>query len=69
MKEGLYNGMTLAEIEANLHPNMIPAHRELYLNNCKEVIENETAGFNLDYCQAVRNSNFRLTEMYLIGKL
>lgn len=64
-----YNGKTLAQIEANLHPNMIPAHRRLYLDNCKEVMRNEAAGFNLDYCQTIRNSNFRLTEMYLTGKI
>lgn len=65
MKTGLYNGMTLEQIESNLHKNMIPLHREQYLNNCKEVIRNEEAGFNLDYCQAIRNTNFNLTVFYL----
>jgi hypothetical protein len=69
MGTALYNGMTLEQIENNLHPNMIPIHREQYLNNCKEVIKNENAGFNLDWCQQVRFANFLLTENYLTGKL
>jgi hypothetical protein len=63
-----YNGKTLEEIEANLHPDMPQIHRDLYLNNCKEVINNEAAGVNLDYCQTLRNSNFLLTNFYLTGK-
>jgi len=61
----LYNGKTLDQIAANLPANMPEIHREQYLNDCKFVIENETAGFNIDYCQLVRNSNFRLIEFYL----
>lgn len=68
MKTETYNGKTLEEIEANLHPDMIPLHRDQYLNNCKEVIKNESAGFNLDWCQQVRYTNFLLTEFYLTSK-
>lgn len=63
-----YNGKTLEQIADNFHPNMPQIHRELYLNNCKEVIKNEYEGFNLDYCQPLRNSNFLLTEFYITGK-
>lgn len=66
--EDTYNGMTLAQIANNFHPDMPQVHRDLYLANCKEVIRNESAGFNLDLCQSLRNSNFLLTEFYLTGK-
>jgi len=65
---GLYNGKTIEQIANNFHPDMIQLHRDQYINNCKEVIKNEEAGFNLDYCQQVRISNFLLTEFYLTGK-
>jgi hypothetical protein len=68
METELYNGKTLEQIANNFHPEMIPLHREQYLNNCKEVIKNEKAGFNLDYCQQVRYANFILIEFYLTGK-
>jgi|GEM_PF-1453992 len=61
----LYNGKTLEYIAGNFPANMPEIHREQYLANCKEVIKNESEGFNLDYCQLVRNSNFRLIEFYL----
>jgi hypothetical protein len=63
--EGLYNGRTLEEISNNFPANMIQLHKDMYLDNCKEVIKNEGEGFNLDYCQLVRYSNFLLIEFYL----
>lgn len=60
-----YNGKTLDEIANNFPPNMADCHREQYLNNCEFVFENETAGFNLDYSQLVRDTNFRLIQFYL----
>lgn len=59
-----YNGMTLQEIEKNLPANMIPQHKEDYLNNCKYVIENESKKLSLDYCQLVRNTNFNTILFY-----
>lgn len=61
----LYNGKTLEQIAANMPSNMPKIHRAQYLANCQEVINNESLGFNLDYCQQVRNANFMLISLYL----
>jgi hypothetical protein len=59
-----YNGLTLEQIKNNLPPNMAEVHKMQYLNNCKEVINNEASGFNLDYNEALRNYNFNLILFY-----
>ncbi len=66
--KGLYNGKTIEQIEDNMPDILIPAHKEMYLNNCREVIRNEAEGYNLNYCQRLRDSNFMLIEMVLTGK-
>lgn len=60
-----YNGLTLEQIKNNLPPNMAEDHKLQYLNNCKQVIQNEDSGFNLDYNEALRNYNFNLIRFYL----
>ena len=63
-----YNGMTIEEINNNLPKNMIEGHKTEYINNCKFVIKNEAAGYNIDYCQTVRNANFNLILFYMNHK-
>lgn len=65
MENLTYNGYTLEQISSRLNTKMVQAHKDEYLNNVKEVISNENAGFNLDYCQSLRNRNFLLTTIYL----
>jgi hypothetical protein len=60
----LYNGLTIAQVANNLPPDMTEEHKELYLNNCRFVVQNEYFGTNLKYCQFVRNSNFNLINFY-----
>jgi hypothetical protein len=60
-----YNGLTLEQIKLNFSPNMAEVHKMQYLNNCKQVIQNEASGFNLDYNEALRNYNFNLIRFYL----
>jgi hypothetical protein len=59
-----YNGLTLEQIKKNFPPNMAEVHQMQYLNNCKQVMENEASGFNLDYNEALRNYNFNLIRFY-----
>ena len=59
-----YNGMTILQVRNNLPSNMTQGHKELYLKNCKEVIKNQLSGFNLDYNEFLKNSNFRLIVFY-----
>jgi hypothetical protein len=59
-----YNGLTLEKIKLNFPPNMAEVHKMQYLNNCKQVINNEASGFNLDYNEALRNYNFNLILFY-----
>ena len=64
----MYNGRTLAEIENNFPLNMPEIHREIYLENCREVIKIENSGFNLNYIECVKNTNFNLINFYLNNK-
>ena len=59
-----YNGKNLEQIEKNLPASMIEEHKQLYIENCKYVINNEAQKMNLDYCQTVRNANFNLILFY-----
>ena len=43
---------------------MAEDHKIQYLNNCKQVINNEASGFNLNYNEALRNYNFNLIRFY-----
>jgi len=61
----IYNGYSIRYIISHLPKNMIKYHKKQYLKNCIEVYENETAGFNLDYCESLRNSNFNMIRFYL----
>jgi len=54
-----YHSKTLKQIKSDeLFKQMHPMHQNLYIENCLYVIQHESAGMNLDYCQLVRNSNF-----------
>lgn len=60
-----YNGYTLEEIQKNLPKNMIELHKKIYLDNCKQVIKNQLSGYNLDYNETIKNTNFNLITFYL----
>ena len=59
-----YNGYTIEQVKNNLPKNMIEEHKQLYLNNCKEVIKNNTSGTNLNQNENIKNSNFMLIQFY-----
>ena len=63
-----YNGYTLEEIQKNLPKNMIELHKKIYLDNCKQVIKNQLSGYNLDYNEAIKNTNFNIITFYLNKK-
>ena len=61
----IYNNLSIREIILNLPKNMIKLHKIDYLKNCLFVHLNESKGFNLSYCNSVRNSNNLLIKHYL----
>ena len=65
MEVNLYNGYTLEQISNNLPSNMLEIHKKQYLNNVEQVIQNQKSGFNLDYIETIKNSNFNLIQFHL----
>ncbi len=65
MEVNLYNGYTLEQISNNLPSNMLEIHKKQYLKNVKQVIQNQKSGFNLDYIETIKNSNFNLIQFHL----
>ena len=63
-EKSLYNGKTIEEIRHNLPESMPQIHRNLYLNNCKRVIECQESGYNLNEIEMIKNSNFILLQPY-----
>lgn len=63
----IYNGKSIRQIIANMHPNLraCKVHRNLYIKNCIEVFKLENAKVNLSFAECIRNSNFNLTLFYL----
>lgn len=61
----IYNGKSIRFILAHQPQGMTKTDRNWYIKNCQEVYINESAGVNLGYCQAVRNTNFNIIKNYL----
>ena len=66
-EKNTYNGKTLEQIASNLPSNMIQLHKDMYLNNCKRVIECQVSGYNLNEIEIIKNANFILHNMYYIA--
>ena len=66
-EKNTYNGKTLEQIASNLPSNMIQLHKDMYLNNCKRVIECQVSGHNLNEIEIIKNANFILHNMYYIA--
>ena len=66
-EKNTYNGKTLEQIASNLPANMIQLHKDMYLNNCKRVIECQISGYNLNEIEIIKNANFRLMDMYYMA--
>ena len=66
-EKNTYNGKTLEQIASNLPSNMIQLHKDMYLNNCKRVIECQVSGYNLNEIEIIKNANFILLNMYYIA--
>lgn len=63
----IYNGYSIRQILSKM-PNKLKQfkpHRNLYIENCILIYENEKVKMNLEYCNASRNMNFNLIKMYL----
>lgn len=43
-------------------------HKDAYLQNCKEAIAIQKSGFNLQYIESIKNTNFNLINFYLNNK-
>lgn len=67
IEQTTYNGKTLEQIENNLPSNMIQLHKDMYMNNCKKVIECQVSGYNLNEIEVIKNANFILHNMYYIA--
>lgn len=63
----IYNGYSIRQILERMPAKLraFKPHRNLYIENCILIYENENAKMNLEYCQASRNLNFNLIKMYL----
>lgn len=63
----IYNGYSIRQILSRMPPKLraLKRHRNLYIQNCILIYENELNKINIDYCEAVRNTNFNLIKMYL----
>jgi hypothetical protein len=57
--------MTIKEIKNNLPKEMIKYHKEMYIKNYIEIITNEKTGYNLNYNECLKNSNFWLIKLYI----
>lgn len=65
--EKIYNDYSIRDMLRRMPEGLrkFKRHRNLYIQNCLEVYECESKGFNLSYAQCIRNSNFNLLKTYL----
>jgi hypothetical protein len=63
----IYNGYSIRQILSKMPPKLksFKPHRNLYIENCIIIYENELTKTNLGYCEAIRNMNFNLIKIYL----
>ncbi len=63
----IYNGYSIKQILSKMPPKLraFKKHRNLYIENCILIYQNELLGINLGYCEASRNMNFNLIKMYI----
>lgn len=63
----IYNGYSIRQILSKMPPKLraFKKHRNLYVENCILVYQNELNKTNLGYCEATRNMNFNLIQMYI----
>ena len=67
IEQNTYNGKTLDQIASNLPSNMLQLHKDIYLNNCKRVIECQVSGYNLNEIDIIKYANFILHKIYYIA--
>ena len=61
----IYNGYSIRYIISHFPKGMIKDHKKDYIKNCIEIYKNEISGYNLDYCNSMRNYNFNMIKFYL----
>ena len=61
----IYNGYSIRYIISHFPKEMIKQHKKDYLKNCIEVYKNEKEGYNMEYCNSLRNSNFNMINFYM----
>jgi len=61
----IYNNLSIRQILNKLPLGMAKMHKMLYINNCIFIYKNEPNGYNLGYCELIRNANFNLINLYL----
>ena len=65
-ENSLYNSKTIEQICNNLPECMPQIHKDMYLNNCKRVIECQVSGYNINEIEIIKNANFILLKPYYI---
>ena len=60
-----YNGYTIEEIESMPFKGWAECHVKEYIRNCKEVIDIQMSGVNLNTIWGIKNYNFNLVQFYL----
>lgn len=60
-----YNGYTLEQVEKMPFKGWIEAHKRIYIENCKRVIQCLESGLNRHDIELCKNENFLLVKMYL----
>jgi len=60
-----YNGYTINEIESMPFSGWSECHKKDYIKNCKQVIECQMSGYNLNEIECLKNYNFSLVKFYM----
>lgn len=63
--DNTYNGHTIEKIEAMPFTGWAIADREMYIKNCREVIEMQLSGVNLGMIECLKNTNHYIAKQYI----
>lgn len=62
-----YNGKTIEQIKDNLPKGLSRRLKDRYISNCKEVINHQTHGHDLQLIDLIKNENFQIIKPYIIN--
>jgi hypothetical protein len=62
--DNTYNGYSINQIEKMQFNGWIEQHKQMYIDNCKRVIECQLTGYNSHDIEYLKNTNFNLVKHY-----